>query len=102
MRDVLIGLYESKNENKKMALRDKVHSTRMAKEESVASYLIEVTQVKDKLENVKETIPDSELMCIALRGFTKEWGMFMKCVVGKEKLPDWSRLCDDFTQEKIW
>jgi hypothetical protein len=38
---------------------------------------------------------------IALIGFTKEWEIFMKCVVAREKLPDWSRLWDDFTQEEI-
>jgi hypothetical protein len=38
---------------------------------------------------------------IALKGFTKEWEVFVKCVVGREKLPDWSRLWDDFTQEEI-
>jgi hypothetical protein len=38
---------------------------------------------------------------IALKGFTKEWEVFVKCVVGREHLPDWSRLWDDFTQEEI-
>jgi hypothetical protein len=38
---------------------------------------------------------------IALKGFTKEWEVFVKCVVGREKLLDWSRLWDDFTQEEI-
>jgi hypothetical protein len=38
---------------------------------------------------------------IALKGFTKEWEVFVKCVVGREKLPDWSRLWDDFTQHEI-
>jgi hypothetical protein len=38
---------------------------------------------------------------IALKDFTKEWEVFVKCVVGREKLPDWSRLWDDFTQEEI-
>jgi hypothetical protein len=32
----MINLYEKKNKNKKMALRDKLHNTRMAKGESVA------------------------------------------------------------------
>ena len=39
MWDALKGLYKNKNENRKMALRDKLHSSRMAKGESVASYL---------------------------------------------------------------
>ena len=47
---------------------------------------------------VGETILDSELVRMALKGFTKRWEVFVKCIVGKEKLSDWSRLWDDFTQ----
>jgi hypothetical protein len=97
-----INLYENKNDNMKMALRDKLHSTRMAKGESVTSYLIRLRQVKDELGVVGEIIPDSELVHIALKGFIKEWDVFVKCVVGTEKLPDWSRLWNYFTQEESW
>jgi hypothetical protein len=38
---------------------------------------------------------------IALKGFTKEWDVFVKCVVGQENFPNRSRLCDDFTQDEI-
>jgi hypothetical protein len=38
---------------------------------------------------------------IALKGFTKEWDVFMKCVVGRENFPSWERLWNDFTQEEI-
>ena len=38
---------------------------------------------------------------ISLKGFTKEWDVFVKCTIGREKLPEWSRLWDDFTQEEI-
>jgi hypothetical protein len=57
--------------------------------------------VKDELVAVGEVISDSELVRIALKGFTKEWEVFVKCVLGCEHLPDWSRLWDDFTQEEI-
>ena len=40
-------------------------------------------------------------MRIASKGFTKEWEVFVKCVVARENLPDWSRLWDDFNQEEI-
>jgi hypothetical protein len=82
-----INLYENKNDNMKMALRDKFHSTKMAKGESVASYLIRLRQVKDELGVVGKIIPDSELVHIALKGFTKEWDVLVKCVVGRENLP---------------
>jgi hypothetical protein len=57
--------------------------------------------VKDELAVVGEVISDSELVRIALKGFTKEWEVFLKCVVGREHLLHWSRLWDDFTQEEI-
>jgi hypothetical protein len=99
--DALKNLFEAKNENRKMALKAKLHDTKMGKEESVSSYLTRVAQVKDELAVVGEVISDSELVRIALNGFTKDWEVFVKCVVGREHLPDWSRLWDDFTQEKI-
>jgi hypothetical protein len=102
MWDSLKNLFEAKNENQKIALKAKLHDTKMCKEESVFSYLTRVAQVKDVLVVVGEVISDSELVRIALNGFTKEWEVFVKCVVGPENLPDWSRLWDDFTQEEIW
>jgi hypothetical protein len=94
-------LYEAKNKNQKMALKDKLHDTKMGKGESVSSYLTQVAQMKDELAAVGEVILDSELVRIALKGFTKKWEVFVKCVVGHEHLPNWSRLWDDFTQEEI-
>jgi hypothetical protein len=101
MWDALKNLFEAKNENRKMALKAKLHDTKTAKEKSVSSYLTRVAQVKDELAAVGEVISDSELVRIALKGFTKEWEVFVKCVVGREHLPDWSKLWDDFTQEEI-
>ena len=101
MWDALENLYEARNENRKMALKDKLHDTKMGKGESVSSYLTRVAQVKDELVVVGEVISDSKLVRIALKVFTKEWEVFVKCVVGREHLPDWSRLWDDFTQEEI-
>jgi hypothetical protein len=38
---------------------------------------------------------------IALNGFDKQWNVFVKCVVGREQLPTWERLGNDFIQEEI-
>ena len=97
MWDALKNLFEVKNENQKMALKDKLHDTKTGKGESVSSYLTWVAQVKDELVAVGEVISELELVRIALKGITKEWEVFVKCVVGREHLPDWSRLWDDFT-----
>ena len=73
----------------------------MVKGEDATSYFTRVAQIKDELAVVGEVIADSKLVWIALKGFTKEWDVFVKCVVGRENLPDWSMLWDDFTQKEI-
>jgi hypothetical protein len=90
--DALKNLFEVKNDIRKMALKAKLHDTKMGKEESVSSFLTRVAQVKDEMVVVGEVITDSELVRIAFNGFTKEWEVFVKCVVGRENIPDWSRL----------
>ena len=101
MWNTLKGLYEAKNETWIMALKEKLQGTKMAIGESVASFLTRVAQIKDELDAVGEVIFYSELVRIYLKGFTKEWEVFVKCVVSREKISDWNRLWDDFTQEEI-
>ena len=101
MWDSLKQLFEEKNENQKMDLKDELHNVKMTQGEGVTSYLTRMDQVKDELTTVGETISDSEMVRIALKGFIKRWEDCVKCIVGKEKLLDWSRLWNDVTQEEI-
>ena len=86
MWDALKQLFEAKNENQKMALKDKLHNVKMRKDESVTSYLTHVAQIKDELAMVRETISDSKLVRIAMKGFTKRCEVLVKCIIGREKL----------------
>jgi hypothetical protein len=79
MWETLKNLFEAKNANRKMALKDKLHDSNMAKGEDVASYLTWLAQVKDELAVVGEIISEVELGRIALKDFTKEWDVFVKC-----------------------
>ena len=60
-----------------------------------------MAQVKDELIVVGETISDLDMVRVPMKGFTKRWHIFVKCIIGREKLPDQSILSDDFTQEDI-
>jgi hypothetical protein len=82
MWEALRNLFEPKNSNRKMALKDKLHDSKMAKGEDVASYLTRLTQVKDELAAMGEIISEAELGRLALKGFTKKGDVFVKCVVG--------------------
>jgi hypothetical protein len=44
---------------------------------------------------------DLDLVRTTLKGFTKQWISFIKGIVAREKLHDWTRLWDDFIQEEL-
>jgi hypothetical protein len=84
-----------------MLLREKLRSTKMAKGESIVAYLTKFTQIRDELAVVGEAVVEIELVRTALDGFTKQLDAFVRGVVAQEKLLDWERLWDDFTQEEL-
>jgi hypothetical protein len=101
MWEALTKLYQLDNQSRKMLLREKLRSTKMARGDFVATYLTKFTQIRDELATVGETVDETELVRTTLNGFTKQWDMFFQGVVAREKLPDWERLWDDFTQEEL-
>jgi hypothetical protein len=101
MWEALVKLYQSDNQSRKMLLREKLRSTKMAKGESMVTYLTKFTQIRDELAVVGEAVDETELVRTTLNGFTKQWEVFVRGVVAREKLPDWERLWDDFTQEEL-
>ncbi len=92
----LCTLYQSKNQNRKMVLREKLRNTKMTETDSVTTYLTKITQVRDELGAAGEKVEDEELVRHALNGFSTKWHTFVKGVVARDKLPDWTRLWDDF------
>ena len=89
MWKALESLYQGKIENRKMVLQERMCSFRMAKGEGVVPYLTRLTHFRDELVVVGSKTVDEELVRIALNGFSKPWGTFVKGVVAREKLPDW-------------
>jgi hypothetical protein len=67
----------------------------------MVTYLTKFAQIRDELATVGEAVDETELARTALNGFTKQWEVFFRGVVAQEKLPDWERLWDDFTQEEL-
>jgi hypothetical protein len=100
MFDALVSLFQSKNMNRKMILRNKLRSVQMSRSDNVTSYLMRITQVCDELAAIGEKTEDAELVNVALNGLPKSWEPFVKGVCARENIPDWQRLWDDCIQEE--
>jgi hypothetical protein len=87
MFDVLTILYEGRNINRKMNLRTQLKSTRMRKGETIREYFSIISQFKEHIEEIEDTIDEDELIMTTLNGLTIPWDAFFQTIcTRKEKL----------------
>ena len=77
MWEALVKLYQSENQSTNLLLRENPRSTKMAKGDSVFTYLKMFTHIRDELAAVGEKLDEIELVRTTLNGFTKQWHVFV-------------------------
>ena len=80
MFDALLNLYQSKNINWHMLLRNNLKATWMSKIDTIAAYLMEIIELRDQLVAIVDEIKSEELVPIALNGFSSSWQTFVQGV----------------------
>ena len=77
MFDSLTKLFEGKNINQKMTLRNQLKNVNIQNAETIQSYLTRVSQIKKQLEGVKEEVENVEIMITTLNGLPRSWDYFI-------------------------
>ena len=80
MWDALVKLYQNSSENRKMVVKENLRTIKMHQGESDTAYLTKVQEVCDELVAIGEKPIDTELVCVALNGFTKDWHTFFQSI----------------------
>ena len=93
--------FQSKSDQRKLALKDKLRKIKMEKGDSIPKYLTRFVQCRDELGSVGVTVDEEDLVSLALLGLSKSWHSYEDSVNGREKLPGWERLWSDLVQEEI-
>ena len=88
----LIDFFQSKIDQRKLALKDKLRKIKMEKGDSIPKYLTKFFHCKDELGSVGVTVDDEDLVSLALLRLPKSWHSYEDSVNGREKLPGWERL----------
>ena len=87
MWKALKDLFQNRNDQRKLALKNKLR--KIKKEgETIPTYLAKFTQFQDELGSVGVTIADDDLVSVTLLGLPKSWHNYQDSVNGREKLPD--------------
>jgi hypothetical protein len=77
MFDALTRLYEGKNINRKMNLRTQLKNTRMQKGEMIQEYFSRISEFKEQLQAIGDTIDEEELIMTTMNGLTRPWDAFI-------------------------
>ena len=71
MYDAIIGLYNINNINQSISLKGQLRNIKMTKNDTVASYFVRISQIRDQLKAIKEQASKKELVVVALGGLPR-------------------------------
>ena len=72
----------------------------MNKSDTVSTYFMKISQIKDQLAVIGDSVDDVELMTTTLNGFPSSWDAFVQGICARRKLPKFDKLWLDCIQEE--
>jgi putative lipoic acid-binding regulatory protein len=93
MYDALTNLFAVRNIGQVMSLKNELRDTKMTKDDTVASYFVRISQLRDQLQAIEEVIPEKEIVNIALNGLSRSWDAFAASMNTRKEFP---------TLEELW
>jgi hypothetical protein len=93
MYNALTNLFSVRNIGQVMSLKNKLYDMKMNDDDSITSYFVRISQLRDQLQAIEEITSEKELVNIVLNGLPKTWDAFATSMnIRKEYL----------TFEEIW
>ena len=77
MFDALSGLFEGRNINRKMTLRNHLKSVKAQKSKTMQSYFTRVSRIKEQLEAIGDIVEEAEIVMTSLNGLPRDWESFI-------------------------
>ena len=94
--DALTKLFEGKNINRKMTLRNQLKNVKIHNEETIQSYFTRVSHIKEQLEEVENV----EIIITTLNGLPRSCVSFIQGICARKKLVKFNRLWEECSQEE--
>ena len=101
MFDELASLFEGKNINRRMTLRNQIRGVKIQKKNTIQSYFSRVPQIKEQLESIGDMVEEAEVVIATLDGLPREWDSFIRRICARRKLTKFNKLWEECVQERI-
>ena len=95
MFDALTKLFEGKNINRKMTLRNQLKNVKIQNEETIQSYFTRVSQIKEQLKAKDEEVENVEIVMTTLNSLPRSWDSFIQGICARKKLVKFSKLWEE-------
>jgi hypothetical protein len=93
MYDALTNLFLVINIGQVMSLKNELRNMKMNDDDSITSYFVRISQLRDQLQAIEEITSEKELVNIVLNCLPKTWDVFSASMNTRKEYP---------TFEKIW
>ena len=100
MYDALKNMFERNNTNIDLTLKHQLQNLKMTKDDTTATFFMKISDIRDQLGAIGETITDKELVMITLNALPSHWEPFIQSISGRANLPPFDRLWENCTQEE--
>jgi len=98
--DRLVSLFKVNDANQVLFLRNKLREIKKGKDECMQEYFLRITEIKNDLLSIGETITDREMALTTLGGLPFEWYVFMTTLLNYNVIPGFEELMDRCIQEE--
>ena len=96
MFDALTDMFEGKNINKRMTLRNQLKGVKMKKEKTMQSYFSKVSQIKEQLEAIGDMVDEAEVVMATLNSIPREWDSFTRGICARIKLTKFRKPWEEY------
>jgi GTP-sensing pleiotropic transcriptional regulator CodY len=100
MFDALTSIFSVKNIRQVMNLNNELCDTKMTKDDTIASYFVRISQLRDQLQAIEEAIPEKEVVNIALNCLSRSWDAFAASMNTRKEFPTLKELWTYCAQEE--
>jgi hypothetical protein len=100
MYDASKNMFESTNTLRALTSKSQLQHIKMTKADTVATFFMNISEIRDQLGAIGETILDIELVLTTLNALPRHWEPFLQSISGREDLSGFDRLWTNCTQEE--
>jgi hypothetical protein len=87
MYDALTNLFSVRNIGQVMSMNNDLCDMKMNDDDSITSYFVRISQLRDQLQAIEEIISEKELVNIVLNGLPKTWDAFAASMNTRKEYP---------------